>query len=229
MVKSSQQDRFTRQLHDRVLQVWEHIHRHPFVQGIKDGSLPMECFMFYMKQDYVFLKDYAKLFALGAVKAEDTETIKWFSGLLHETLHTEMDLHRSYCKEIGIGEEELENEKATPINLAYTRYMLAASQQGSLAELVSCLLPCMWSYHEIGTMLKREAGNLSGHPYGPWIEMYASEDFGSLSCWLKDKLDEWAEGKTNQELEALQNHFLTTSRFEYMFWDMVYYGHEWPV
>ncbi|MDN4075598.1 thiaminase II [Fictibacillus terranigra] len=223
------QEPFTERLYKSVEPVWKHTHLHPFVQGIKDGSLPKERFAYYMKQDYVYLKDYAKLFAFGAIKAKDAETMTWFSSLLHETLNTEMDLHRAYCSDIGIQSEELEEEKATPINLAYTRYMLNASQHGTLAELISCLLPCMWSYHEIGSALKREAGSLEDHPYAQWIEMYASEEFGGLAQWLINKLNRLAEGMTEQELTVLEEHFLTTSRFEFMFWDMVYYGHEWPV
>ncbi|MCK6256024.1 thiaminase II [Fictibacillus sp. KIGAM418] len=225
----SKEERFTDRLHRNVEPIWMHTHLHPFVQGIKDGSLPKERFGYYMKQDYVFLKDYAKLFALGTIKSKDTETMSWFSSLLHETLNTEMDLHREYCHEIGIEPEELEAEQASPINLAYTRYMLNASQQGTLAELISCMLPCMWSYHEIGTLLKREAGSLAEHPYTRWIEMYASEEFGALAQWLINELNKLAKDKTEQELAVLEEHFLTTSRFEFMFWDMVYYGHGWPV
>lgn len=223
------QTRFTDRLQKKVEPIWKHTHLHPFVQGIKEGTLPAERFSYYMKQDFVYLKDYAKLFALGSIKATDLEMMSKFAALLNDTLHTEMNLHREYCAELGISAEELDREKPSPVNLAYTHYMLKAGQHGSLAELIACLLPCMWSYREIGRKLKEEIGDLSSHPYQRWIEMYASEEFGELADWLIEELDCMAEGKSEKELEVLQEHFVTTSRFEFMFWDMVYYGHDWPV
>jgi thiaminase/transcriptional activator TenA len=183
-----------------------------------------------MKQDYVFLIDYAKLFALGSIKARNLETMAAFAKLLHETLHGEMELHRQYAARFGITNQQLEETKPTPINLAYTRYMLNVAQNGSLEELISALLPCMWSYWEIGKMLKENYSDSTEHPlYGDWVKMYSSSDFGSLAQWLIDLLDQLAEGKTERELQILEEHFLTTSRFEYMFWDMVYQGGDWPV
>lgn len=222
--------RFTQRLFENVSDIWEKTHQHPFVVGMGTGELPIESFIRYMKQDYVFLIDYSKLFALGAVKASDLETMAAFAKLLDETLHGEMDLHRQYAERFGITHQQLEETKPTPINLAYTRYMLNVAQNGTLAELVSALLPCMWSYWEISKMLANAYPDASDHPlYGEWVKMYSSSEFGVLATWLIELLDKLADGKPEWELAILEEHFLTTSRFEYMFWDMVYQGGEWPV
>lgn len=138
--------KFSQTLYEKVKGIWDKTHQHPFVLGMGKGDLKAESFIRYMKQDYVFLLDYSKLFALGAVKAGDIETMGAFAKLLHETLHGEMDLHRQYASRFGITNQELEETTPTPINLAYTRYMLHVAQTGSLEELISALLPCMWSY-----------------------------------------------------------------------------------
>jgi thiaminase/transcriptional activator TenA len=222
--------RFTLRLFENVSDIWEKTHQHPFVVGMGKGDLPVESFIRYMKQDYVFLIDYSKLFALGAVKARDLETMAAFAKLLDETLHGEMDLHRGYAERFGITQQQLEETKPTPINLAYTRYMLNVAQNGSLEELVSALLPCMWSYWEISKVLDKNYPDAIKHlHYGEWVKMYSSSEFGSLATWLINLLDRLAEGKPEPELAILEEHFLTTSRFEYMFWDMVYQGGEWPV
>ena len=222
--------KFTEILFEKVNEIWVKTHQHPFVMGMGTGELPVESFIRYMKQDYVFLIDYSKLFALGAVKAKDIETMAAFAKLLHETLHGEMDLHRKYAERFGITNQQLEETKPTPMNLAYTRYMLHVAQNGSLEELISALLPCMWSYWEIGKMLAEKYPGSLEHPlYGEWIKMYSSAEFGSLATWLIDLLDQLVEGKPDRELEVIEDHFLTTSRFEYLFWDMVYQGGEWPV
>jgi thiaminase (transcriptional activator TenA) len=221
---------FSARLYERVKEIWEKTHQHPFVIGMGEGNLPVESFIRYMKQDYVFLIDYAKLFALGSIKAKDLETMAAFAKLLDETLHGEMDLHRQYAKKFGITLQQLEETKPTPMNLAYTRYMLNVAYNGSLEELVCALLPCMWSYWEIGQMLAAHYPGSTEHPlYGEWIKMYSSNEFGSLTKWLIGLLDQLAEGKPEREWQVLEEHFLTTSRFEYLFWDMVYHGSDWPV
>lgn len=222
--------KFSQRLYQKVEEVWEKTHQHPFVVGLGTGDLPVESFIRYMKQDYVFLIDYSRLFALGTVKARDIETMSAFAKLLHETLHGEMDLHREYAARFGITHSELEETKPAPMNLAYTRYMLNVAQNGSLDELISALLPCMWSYWEIGKMLADKYKGASSHYlYGDWVKMYSSDEFGALALWLIDLLDQLADGKSEQELAILEEHFVTTSRFEYMFWDMVYEGGDWPV
>ncbi|ULT59202.1 thiaminase II [Neobacillus drentensis] len=222
--------KFSQRLFEKVKGIWEKTHQHPFVVGMGNGDLPVESFIRYMKQDYVFLIDYSKLFAFGAVKARDIETMAAFAKLLDETLHVEMDLHRQYAEKFGITHQQLEETKPAPINLAYTRYMLNVAQNGSLEELISALLPCMWSYWEIGKMLAKEYHGASSHyQYGEWVKMYSSAEFGRLAEWLIDLLDQLTLGKPERELAILEEHFLTTSRFEYMFWDMVYQGGEWPV
>ncbi|EKN70803.1 TenA family transcriptional regulator [Neobacillus bataviensis LMG 21833] len=222
--------KFSHRLYEKVREIWEKTHQHPFVDGLGKGNLPVESFIRYMKQDYIFLIDYSKLFALGAVKASNLETMAAFAKLLHETLHGEMELHRGYAAKFGISQQQLEETKPTPTNLAYTRYMLNVAQNGELAELITALLPCMWSYWEISRMLANKYPEASKHSlYGDWIKMYASDEFGSLATWLIELLDQLTEGKPERELAALEGHFLTASRFEYMFWDMIYEGEDWPV
>ncbi|RBW71246.1 thiaminase II [Bacillus taeanensis] len=220
--------RFTERLHKKVMPIWKKSHDHPFVQGIGHGTLDQDKFRFYMIQDYLFLIDYAKLFGIGAIKANDLKTMGQFAKLLDATLNEEMALHREYAKKFGILEAELENAQASPITLAYSHYMLHVGQNGSLAELVASLLPCMWSYSEIGKELSKLNGALSHEFYGEWVQMYSSEEFGELAAWLIGLLDELAEGKLEAELSRLEEIFVNTSRYEYMFWDMSYHQSMWP-
>ncbi len=220
--------KFSQRLYEKVLPIWERNHAHPFVQGMGEGTLEKEKFRFYMVQDYLYLIEYAKVFALGAVKATDLHTMGRFAALLHSTLNEEMELHRQYAKRFGITAQELEEAKPSPTTLAYTHYMLHVSQNGTLAELVSALLPCMWSYWEIGKELSKQNGASDHEFYGEWITMYASSEFGQLATWCIDLMDDLAEGKPETELCKLEEIFLNTTRFEYMFWDMAYHESMWP-
>ncbi|MDE5413166.1 thiaminase II [Alkalihalobacterium chitinilyticum] len=219
---------FTDRLYKKAKPIWRKSHDHPFVQGIGHGTLDIEKFKFFMQQDYLYLIDYARLFALGSLKGTDLKTMSIFAKLLDSTLNVEMDLHRQYASRLGISEAELEATKAAPTTLAYSGYMLNVSQRGSLADLVAAVLPCTWSYYEIGTELSKIPGALENETYGEWVKMYASEEFGELADWLITLMNELAEGKTEAELTALEEIFLNTSRYEYMFWDMSYNLQMWP-
>ena len=108
-----------------------------------------------MIQDYLYLVDYAKLFALGVSDPRrDLQTMSEFSASLSNILHEEMAIHRSYASHFGITEGELEQAEPSPITLAYSHYMLHVAQNGGLAELTAALLPCMWSYWKIGRLLQ---------------------------------------------------------------------------
>ncbi|MDQ0229414.1 thiaminase II [Metabacillus malikii] len=221
--------KFTERLLEHVRPIWHENHRHPFVQGIGSGTLDKEKFRFYMIQDYLYLIEYAKVFAIGVLKARDLSTMGKFAKLLDSTINEEMSLHRQYAARFGISHEELETAKPSPTTLAYTHYMLHVSQNGTLAETVAAVLPCAWSYWEIGKALNTIEGASEHEFYGEWIQMYASEEFGTLAKWCIDLMDELAEGKSETELHDLEEIFLNTTRFEYMFWDMAFNEAMWPI
>jgi thiaminase (transcriptional activator TenA) len=220
--------KFSERLYEKLQPIWRQNHNHPFVQGMGDGTLEKEKFRFYMIQDYLYLIDYAKLFAIGAMKATDVQTMGKFAALLDSTLNEEMSLHREYAKKFEISEKELEKAQPSPTTLAYTHYMLHVGQSGTLAELVAALLPCMWSYWEIGKELSEKPG-ANNEFYREWIEMYSSEEFGELATWCINLFDSLTEEKSEAELEKLEEIFLNTTRFEYMFWDMAYNEAMWPI
>ena len=101
--------------------IWEANYAHPFVQAIGDGTLSEEHYRFYLAQDYVYLIDFSRFFALGAAKAPNLPSMERFGKLLDETLHFEMELHRNLCAEFGLSRQELERTRPSPTCLAYTR------------------------------------------------------------------------------------------------------------
>ena len=107
--------------------IWEGYLNHPFVHGIADGSLDIQKFRFYLLQDYVYLFDYAKVFAQGVVKSRDPEIMRVFATSVANILGGEMNIHRSYMSRLGITEEDAERVKPSLNNESYTSYMRADS------------------------------------------------------------------------------------------------------
>lgn len=219
---------FTDELRQSAAPIWEADLGHPFVRGIADGTLPTEKFKFYLVQDYLFLLDYSRVFAHGVIKAPDEATMALFSQLLNETLNTEMDLHRGYCEKFGISAAEMEQAPVAPTTHAYTRHLLSVAQSGTLADIIAGVLPCQWGYAEIGTTLAQQGGSPE-QLYQEWIEMYASEEFLALGKWLRSLLNELTAESSSAEKERLKRHFLFSSRYEYLFWDMAWTQEAWQI
>ena len=206
--------------------VWQKIFAHPFITGIGDGTLPIEKFRFYIRQDYIFLIDYSRLLALATAKAPDLESMGRFAALLDATLNHEMSLHRGFAAKFGVSEEELVATTAAPTTYAYTRHLLEVAALGSMAEIVTVLLPCQWGYCDIGQMLAKKGKPISSPLYAEWIDMYASTEFAALGEWLRSLLNSLT-GTVDEE--RLAQVFLTSSRYEYLFWEMADHLEEWPV
>lgn len=219
---------FTDRLWKRVRPIWDAYLEHPFVKGIGEGWLDREKFKHYMKQDYVYLIEYARVFALGSAKAHDLKTMTTFANLLHGTLNFEMDLHRDYARKFNITPEELEATEPSATTTAYTSYMLNVSQRGGIENVTAAVLACAWSYNYIGKQLAKWPGALEHEFYGNWVRMYSSEQFTQLANDCIDLVNELAKGKPERELDALEEIFLITNRFEYMFWDMAESIGMWP-
>jgi thiaminase/transcriptional activator TenA len=221
-------ERFTERLRQKAAGIWEAQHQHPFVRGIGDGTLSLERFKFWLRQDYVFLIEYARLLALGAARSPDLETIIRFATLLKETVETEMNLHRAYAAEFGISREELERELPAPTSRGYTDFLLRVAATGDFAELAAALLPCMWAFSEIGQRLAAQPAP-SGQNYAKWIAMYGSREFAELAQWCRDLLDSLAAGLPERDLRKLEAAFLTSSRYEWQFWEMAWKMEQWPI
>ncbi len=224
-------NQFTDRLRRAVDPIWEAQHNHPFVKGVGDGTLDLQKFKFWILQDYLFLIEYSRLLALAVARSPDLETMIRFAELVLATLKTEMNLHRSYASEFGISVEELEKEKKTPTTQGYTDFLVRTAATGSFAELVAALLPCIWGFCEIGQRLAQSisVGQPADTRYRKWIEMYSSKEFADLTDWCKQLLDRLASDLLQPDLERLEECFVTSSRYEYLFWEMAYNLECWQV
>ena len=220
-------DRFTDHLRRLADPIWEAQHRHPFVRGIGDGTLDVERFAFWIRQDYLYLIEYCRLFALGAARAPDLVTIARFADLLQATARTEMDLHRGYAAQFGISAEQLEQETMAPTTRGYTDYLLRVATIGDFAELASALLPCMWGFSEIGLRLATQPRPTDAR-YAAWVEMYADPEFAALADWCRDLVDRLAEDAGPATRERMTSAFLTSSSYELAFWEAAYTLERWP-
>jgi len=207
-------------LHRAAAPVWEKCLNHPFVTGIGDGTLDVEKFKFFMLQDYLYLFEYAKVFAMGVVKARDSELMRTFARNVDAVLGGEMNIHRAYMKRLGITEEQVLAVQPALDNLSYTNYMLSMANAGTPAEIVASILACSWSYAEIGQALAKMPGALEHPFYGEWIQGYAGKEYADTNDALITLMNDLAKDASEEQLKYLTEVFVNCSRYELGFWDM---------
>ena len=217
---------FTDELYEAARDVWDAQATHPFVRGIADGTLDPSVFERWVRQDYLYLAEFSRVFAWAAARADRLESMGWYAAALHLTLNTEMDLHREYAARFGISVADLEKETMWPTTRAYTDFLVRTAADGDLADLVAALLPCAWGYVHIA----REMGAGEGpadQRYADWIEQYSSEEFRLAAEWLRSEMDRLAEGASAAKRDRLTHLFVLSSRYEWQFWEMCWNGEAW--
>lgn len=217
---------FTEELFDAAEDVWQAQLDHPFVQGIGDGSLPQSKFRRWVRQDYRYLEDFARVFAWAAAKADRLEAMSWYASVLDLTLNTEMELHREYAGRFGISREELEATPMWPTTRAYTDFLVRVAADGDMGQLLAALLPCAWGYAWLARRLA-EGEPPGDRRYADWIEQYTSPEFRDASRWLRDETERVARGRSGRERGRMRHLFVVSSRYEWSFWEMCWAGEAW--
>ncbi len=220
---------FSEHLRKIAQPIWDAQLTHPFVVQLGNGTLPERKFKYYILQDARFLGDLARVFSAAAQKAPDSESALKFNKLAEETIIVERSLHESYGKKWKMTAKQMTSVPMAPTNFAYTRHMLAVAAAGSACEITVVALPCAWIYCVVGKHLLRKGTPTNGHPYRDWLMLYASPEFAEVQKWMRKKVDQWAKEASRTERERMEEAFIISSRYEWMFWDMAFAEEEWPV
>lgn len=210
----------TQQLLDYAAEVWTAYNEHPFVLGIQNGTLEREKFRFYMIQDYLYLGDYAKIFALGVAKATSLSNAMLFSRYI-SVMNGELNVHSNYMARLGITQEDIDSAKRSLDSLSYTSYMLRVAYEETEVEIVAAILACAYSYEVIAKkMVENNPAAVDDEFYGSWISGYVSEEYSEENRVLIELLDDMTKSYTPAQIEHLKDVFLACSRYEMAFWDL---------
>ncbi len=219
--------RFTDELWHSIAPVFSAILAHPFLKGLTDGTLPEDAFRFYVIQDALYLQDYARCLAIAAAKAPRADWCELFAEHAKVALVVERSLHDSFFREWGLTADQVIATPYAPANLAYTSYLVRVAYERTFEELLGAVLPCYWIYWEVGKHLER-----SGSPnplYQRWIDTYASEEYAQVVRAVLAVTDEAVADLPEARRAPVRQHFLTTSRYEWLFWDSAWRRETWPV
>jgi thiaminase/transcriptional activator TenA len=197
---------------------WSSYVDHAFVRRLADGTLPEAAFRRYLTQDYQFLIQFARAYALAAYKSDTLADIRQASSSLSAIVDREMELHVQFCRGWGLSEAEMEATAEARETLAYTRFVLERGMAGDLLDLHVALSPCLIGYAEIARAIGPVA---SDNPYRAWVEAYSAEDYQMVAAREVAVLDSlMARRGGDGRLASLSAVFGAATRLEADFWQM---------
>ena len=214
----------TEDLKESVGPLWGMTVNHPFVSELGDGTLSPEVFEVYFRQDHLFMRDWIGLMCSGVAKAPDFAHARPLAAFIHEALGGEEGLFQEYFRERGLSPEEVRSLEHLPTCLAYRSFLRSVWVDGSFHEIVATLLGIEWPYLEWGKRLAAAGKRPGNKYYQTWIDIHAAQELEDFVAWMGRVLD----GAAIADLGRLKEIFLTTLRYEYLFWEMAYTGERWP-
>ncbi|MFC0524225.1 thiaminase II [Pontibacillus salicampi] len=220
---------FTEQLRQEAEPIFEAIMEHPFVRGIANGDVPKGAVTHYVKADFEYLNAFMHLYGIAVSKCHDRDDIEFFTQNIDFVLNSEVHPHHNLCEYIGIPYEQLQGYPLPPNADYYIKHMKHHAHEGNLGEILAALLPCPWTYLEIGNRLMEEVNPDTNHPFYTWITFYADTSMSNTTINLRERLDTWAEGASEREKEHMKEAFIKSCQLEWAFWEMSYNEQTWDL
>jgi thiaminase/transcriptional activator TenA len=193
---------------------------HPFVRALGRGTLPQPWFQNFLIQDYLYLIQYARGYALAGYKSESLSELVAANRTMTALLEVEMPLHVTYCREWGISQPELEGAPPDLRMTAYANFFLERGASGDRLDLEIALAPCLAGYAEIAERLLADPETvLEGNPYEPWIRSYSGAEYRATVAQAIIDLDDFGRRRgADARYASLLDTFRTASLLEAQFW-----------
>lgn len=193
---------------------------HPFVRGLADGSLSEERFLYYLGQNIHYLVNYRRALSALAKRLKNPAHRRQFEAWAEETRYTRDCFIRANPKQLDV----------LPISPTTQLYMGWEAQAASFLpvhEAVGAMLPCFWSYGEVGRFVARTK-KTEDNPYAEWIAGYGDPAYAGTVDRAMGIGSEIAETLKTEERLAMTAAFLRSNRLEWMFWDAAWRLEAWP-
>lgn len=195
--------------------------RHPFIDQLSKGILPLATFRYYLIQDNHYLTAFNQLHQVIAdhLPPYEADTLRHLGegeDLSRQQMHREIDLRQA----------ELAGTPVAPTAYAYISHMYYQLDQHGVAAATAGLLPCYWLYSEVA---RRLAVKHSPVPlYQEFFDSYASDDFTTATDQMKAIVDQQAAKNDQQTQELMRQAFNISCYYENQFWQMSLTCQNWP-
>ena len=208
----------------QIMPIYDNILSLPFIKGLMDGTLDNKKFVFYIRQDAIYLSEYGRILSGIASKIKQPEYASDFLHFAADSIAVENALHESFLNEIN----KTESLEASPSCLLYTSYLHKQLSSSPVEVAAAAVLPCFWIYKEVGDYIL--ANQTKGdNPYQNWIDTYGGEEFASSVEKAIAICNDLAEKTSAEQREAMTQAFTYCSKMEWMFWNSAWNLEQWCV
>jgi thiaminase/transcriptional activator TenA len=211
---------WTQEARAAVAPIWDCIFQHPFLQELRAGTLPDARLRFYFEQNVSYIAAVRVFRAVAAAKAPTQRAYNFCITPAGPPGHDELEHQRQMLASLG-GDA---HAPMAPACYGYTRHLLAIAWSRPTVDLLAAFLACPWTYDEIGKQVK---GVLTKESHREWMAFYSSPSHNEFCDDYRNLVDELADDLTAEQRADLVRQFVTSSKYEYWFWDMAYRRETW--
>lgn len=191
---------------------------HPFNKELADGTLDLSKFAYYIEQDTLYLRDFARSLAIIASKVALKFAKDFLSFSVGSLIDEQEAVHVFYRQTIG----HEETGKLTPATLSYTSYLIQVSSTAPVELAIASVLPCFLVYNIVGQSIAQKTNIESQNPYQKWIEAYASPAFCGTVERATGIFDEVSLAASVEVRHLMLDAFYKSAVLEWHFWNDAY-------
>lgn len=193
---------------------WRAATRHPFLDGVREGSLPSGAFETWLVQDYLFVDDLRVFQARLLARAPRAAQPAVAGGLV--ALVDELGWFEERAERLGLSLEADHH----PTAAAYRDFMVALER-----VVYPAAITALWAIER--AYLESWQGAKPGHPdYREFVEHWTVPEFAAYVEALEGAADAALKEASAEEREEAERAFLEVARLERDFWEMAYAGGE---
>src|SRR5215210_7543012 len=105
---------FTNELWRSITSIYNEILAHLFLRGLTDGTLTEDRFRFYVMQDALYLREYARALSLAGVRSPNEGALVMFNEHSAGAIAVERSLHEGFLKDLGVSKNQVDQTPMSP-------------------------------------------------------------------------------------------------------------------
>jgi formylaminopyrimidine deformylase / aminopyrimidine aminohydrolase len=188
--------------------IWEAATHHPFLDAVREGTLPPQAFAIWLVQDYLFASEELSLQARLLARAPRPDQALLIKGLL--AMEGELSWFETQAQQWHLSLDASPH----PVTSAYAAFLRSLDHQPYAAAMTA-----LWAV-ELAYLQAWRSAVPGEPPYQPFVERWTSPAFADFVSHLQQAAQAaLASGQSDQEAEAA---FLEVARLERAFWEMAW-------
>ena len=129
--------------------LWDAAANSEFIEQMGKGTLDKAKFLDYRVQDSLYLRDYARAYAMAMFKSHTLQEIQVFYSVLGFVNEHENATRLRYLSDAGLTDADVENIPKKPACAAYTGFLIKTAQEEEIPEIPMAVMPCMLGYYDV--------------------------------------------------------------------------------